>query len=587
MAVVIPVMYLYCLILLLAVGTAFLFGFIRVYQNGSHSVAGALTKIAALNTTFTFALISFSVFVGTLSLYWFSHSLALNYIFVGLFLSIVLCATLHYNNFDTIGFILCVSANLLFVLCSLYCMSASYDGSFDGRTYHQTAVYYLKNGWIPGKEQLFIRWCNEYPKAPWIWEALVYKIGGGIEGGKSINCLAAYGLFNLALYSALRLNAKIITSFIFAALAVCNPVLITQFFTFYTDGLLYVFFVSIVLLVSLLLLESAGDKRFIISILLLIIPFAANIKFTGMIYVYSILGLACAFSIVKKQKTSLFTIGRITILSLLLSVMAVGYNPYWSNVINGKHPFHPLLGSSKIDIMIMNRPQYMNENNPFYNFVSSLLSKVSNNRDLLEPELRNPLQLKVFQEIKLINLETRTNGFGPHFILCFITSLVLIVYSVCKKWPSRPGKRQLVFILLAIIITTVGNREAWWARYVPHLWFIVPLVLISPPFSRFFSIARVIVVLLCFVTSIPVIYYTFERNHETMVSFKQGIEMIKSAKKNIVVFSQMNDFDTALKALLEDNDLPFIYAAPTDKLKPLFVYKERHKKWVVVCQKID
>jgi hypothetical protein len=49
----------------------------------------------------------------------------------------------------------------------------------------------------------------------------------------------------------------------------------------------------------------------------------------------------------------------------------------------------------------------------------------------------------------------------------------------------------------------------------------------------------------------------------------------------------MNHFDTALKALLEDNDLPFIYAASTDKLDPLFVYKKRHNKWVVVCQKIN
>jgi hypothetical protein len=579
--------FFYCIVLFLAFGITLLCGFIWMCRHGSQSIEATLAILSALNAAFAFTLICVSVLLGALSLYWFLHGLEASYFFAGLCLSTVVCFVLHHKNTGKTGFLLCLVANVLFVLFSIFFMSSFYDSSFDGRTYHQTAVYYLKNGWIPGNEQIFIRWCNEYPKAPWIWGALVYALGGSIEGGKSINCLAVYALFNLALHFSLRLNRTVTTSFIFATLAIVNPVVITQFFTFYTDGLLYTFFMSMVLLVSLLLLQSAKDRWFIIALLLLMIPFTANIKFTGIIYAYLTLGLACVFAVVRKQKAPLLAIVRISILSIVLSVIIVGYNPYWSNVLSGKHLFHPLSGSSNIDIMTMNRPRYMNVSNPLYNFISSLLSKVSNDRDLSTPELRNPLQLKVFQEIKSINLETRTNGFGPHIILWFIASLVLLGYAACKKWPSRPGKTQLVFILLAIIMSTISNREAWWARYVPHVWFIIPLVLVSPPFSRLFSIVRMMVIVACLATSIPVIYYTIDRNQATTLSLKQGIEAIKSAKNNIVVFSQMKHFDTALKALLEDNDLPFIYASPADKLKPLYVYKERQKKRVVVCQKID
>jgi len=397
---VISVHYFHGMLLSLAFGTILLGGLAVVYRGGGQSVADALVTLTAFNTTFTFALICISVPLGALWLYWVSHGLEAGCFFAGLGLSAVVCFLLHFKGTEKTGLVLCLASNLLFVLFSIFFMSAFYDSSFDGRTYHQTSVYYLKNGWLPHKEQLFIRWCNEYPKAPWIWEALVYRLGGSIEAGKSINCLAVYALFNLAFYFSLRLRCSIIISRMFASLAVLNPVVITQFFSFYTDGLLYVFLACIVLLASLLLHESPKNKRFLIGMLLLIIPFAANIKFTGMIYAYLVLGLACVFAVAKRQKASLRAIVGIGILSLVLSIMVVGYNPYWTNVLQGKHLFHPLLGHRKIDIMTMNRPRYMNEHNPCYNFAASLLSRVSDNRDLREPEWRNPLQLSAFREIK-------------------------------------------------------------------------------------------------------------------------------------------------------------------------------------------
>ena len=162
----------------------------------------------------------------------------------------------------------------------------------------------------------------------------------------------------------------------------------------------------------------------------------------------------------------------------------------------------------------------------------------------------------------------------------------MIGYSAYRKWPIGQNKIPLVFIFLSIAFATVSNKEAWWARYVPHLWFLTALVLVGPSFSRFDRIVRTIVIVLCLTTSIPTTYYTFERNYKTTLSLKKGIDYIKSKKNNIVVFSQMKFFDISLKALLEDNDIPFIYAKPTDKLRALFVYKLRGNKRVVVCRKI-
>jgi hypothetical protein len=229
----------------------------------------------------------------------------------------------------------------------------------------------------------------------------------------------------------------------------------------------------------------------------------------------------------------------------------------------------------------------MNEHNPFYNFASSLLSKVGDNTSLRAPEWRNPLQLSALKEIKSLYIDTRTNGFGPYFVLSLALSILLLVYSACKTWPAGEKKTPLLYMMLAIFFTTVCNKEAWWARYVPHLWFTAALTLIGPSFSKLFSMTRTTIIILCLTTSVLTMYYTVEWNRKATITLQQGIEKIKSAKNNIVVFSQMNDFDTALKALLEDNGLAFVYAAPTDTLVPLFVYKKRFNQVVAVCQKIN
>jgi hypothetical protein len=271
----------------------------------------------------------------------------------------------------------------------------------------------------------------------------------------------------------------------------------------------------------------------------------------------------------------------------VLSIGFFGSNPYLSNITNGRHIFHPLLGNKKVDIMTMNRPQYMNENNPLYNFAASMLSKVSNNKTLLKPELRNPFQLKVFTEIKLIDLETRTNGFGPYFVVALMLSIIAIVYYACKKWPENQDKIPVVFILLLIVFAAALNKEAWWARYVPHLWFLTALVLVIPSLSRVNKITKTIVLVIGLTTSIPTIYYTIERNYEVTTILKHGINLLQREKNNLVVYSQMRTFETSLKALLEDNDIPFSYAMWGDNLRPLLLYKVRGDKQVVVCKQVN
>ncbi|GEM_PF-5466437 len=122
---------------------------------------------------------------------------------------------------------------------------------------------------------------------------------------------------------------------------------------------------------------------------------------------------------------------------------------------------------------------------------------------------------------------------------------------------------------------------------MPLLWFVTALVFLCPAFSKWFSVTRTIILVLCLTTALPAAYFTARKDLQATRVLRQGIEKIKHAKHPVVVFSQMKHFDTALKALFEDNGLSFVPAAPTDTLVPLFVYKKRLDKLVVVCQKID
>lgn len=83
---------------------------------------------------------------------------------------------------------------LIIVIFSICSLSAHFlfDLSWDGQTYHQTAILQLHDGWNPYYATLSNTvqhsiWANHYPKASWIMAATILNFTNSIEASKCIN----------------------------------------------------------------------------------------------------------------------------------------------------------------------------------------------------------------------------------------------------------------------------------------------------------------------------------------------------------------------------------------------------------------
>ncbi|OGC69570.1 hypothetical protein A2415_03275 [candidate division WWE3 bacterium RIFOXYC1_FULL_39_7] len=126
-------------------------------------------------------------------------------------------------------------------------LSNTYDTSWDGQGYHQTAVIALSQGWNPVREksislkqelpsQIF---AEGYPSALWEIEATVYALTGRINSAKVANFAA--GFISLVLLYILfkKINFGTYIASIMSLLIVIQPVYIMQLLTFMQDSFGY------------------------------------------------------------------------------------------------------------------------------------------------------------------------------------------------------------------------------------------------------------------------------------------------------------------------------------------------------------
>ena len=375
-----------------------------------------------------------------------------------------------------------------------------YDHSWDGRAYHQIGIYYLANGWNPVYQKMaevtelgvFLSheiWVEHYLKFAEIAAACIYKAFGFIEIGKAINYIFAFACFLYGVQVLLKLPYITITrAFLFAFLLAFCPVVLVQISTYYLDGLLCCALCMVFL--GILDLEIQPTKaKYCLFILALVAT--ASIKLTGVAYAgfvgiaYLVYKFIC-FGL--KESKPLIIVG---IMSAFVIALC-NFNPFFTNLIDSKHPGYPLLGKNKIDIITGQQPQNFKDFNRFEKMFYSLFSKTYNGRDTTEFKI--PF-FKTSGE-HLVGTDTRVAGFGYYFggiiILC-----MLFVFIHYKE--LRTHSKALLAITL-VLGSVFINPESWWARYAPQLW-IVPFILLIASYGLggsynkpFRSLFRVLVI---------------------------------------------------------------------------------------------
>ncbi|HEY9249759.1 MAG TPA: hypothetical protein VIO38_11530, partial [Rariglobus sp.] len=240
------------------------------------------------------------------------------------------------------------------LLAALLVSNAFFDGSSDTIGYHKPGVLQLLDGWNPYRNASMgpdlSYWTVVYPKASWICGAQLTALTGRLECSKAVNLLALVAAGCVAwrfLHPRLPQHPRV--AVLASILVALNPVAVAQCTTFYVDGLL-------ASLLTILLLDLAGlvaDGRsradwFEIAVCSVLL---ANLKFTGLVYA----GLAWFFAGLLLWRFQGFGAARrfagIGALVLLPAILLFGKTPYLDNLNAGRHLFHPLMGSGKIDFM--------------------------------------------------------------------------------------------------------------------------------------------------------------------------------------------------------------------------------------------
>lgn len=367
-----------------------------------------------------------------------------------------------------------------------------YDLSWDGQTYHQEAVYQLAHGWNPIWDAPLplwhrdIEWINSYPKGTWIIGAVIHLSRQQIESAKLLSPALMTAAFLLGYAACRSLSLKRGMSGLVATLAALSPVALCQLPSFYVDGVLGSL---LTLLLSLAVLYVKQPRGRYLLAMVAALGLLCVVKFTGI--VYSVVFAFCLILFVLlRLRTRLRAVLITQTLGIAFGVLFLGFQPYVTNVYAGRHPFHPLAGKHKLDMMAEQLGPAFTAQPRLVMFTQSVFSVSSNDRQW--PRWKIPFAVERQELHEFVIPDVRIGGFGPWFGGALLVSgvglLTLFVTQLrTPKLPSsRREKRQRIsdslrigsLVLLGIFGSCLINPALWWARYVPQLWLIPVIVLV-------------------------------------------------------------------------------------------------------------
>jgi hypothetical protein len=381
-------------------------------------------------------------------------------------------------------------AIVMILVISILLVMPFYDISFDGQWYHQEAVYQMARGWDPFKRDFpdnTIRngsfWFNHYAKGIEIFQAGIYLLTGKIESGKATGLILATGSFFLCLYflDLLQKFSRIKAIWISLLLAF-SPLVVVQLLTFCNDGQMSSLLLYAIVTSLLVILEY---RKFLLILLFSVIICALNVKFTAILYIAFFMAALLIILFIQKKvylRPVLFSV----VLSGILGICFIGFNPYVTNYLHAGHPLYPLMGKNKVDIMTAEYPISWRPMNRIQKLFLSLFTHTDDLNLSVDPDPDIPLKIPfTFTKTDVhnsVNPQVTMAGFGALFSGILLLSLILLAFIITKPFP--PGKR---FLLGALLITLSGSilimEEAWSARYVPQFWFIPLIIALGSGYS--------------------------------------------------------------------------------------------------------
>ncbi len=342
--------------------------------------------------------------------------------------------------------------------------NAVLDLSWDGLGYHQPAIDDLRHGLNPVYER-FTRIYNEhYPKATWYFGATVYHALHDIQFAKVYQFVL---LFAALCYGQHVFRRQSLPVRLLAALACLNPVALCQLFTFYVDGALASLSAICVFYAWRQFTAGADDADGPGSaehaLLLMALISLTNLKFTGLVYSLIVLGFLWLWLWRRRSFRAARRFALALAVPALCGMLVVGYSPYVTNLLQGKHIFHPLAGPEKEDILSYHSPKGFTNMDRFRKLALGLAARSGHYNFKRAVELKPPFFVTAEEWAAYESPDLRIGGFGPLFSgILLVALLVAIRYPAGLSWWT-------IALLLGL---TLVNPESWWARYVPFFWLL-------------------------------------------------------------------------------------------------------------------
>ncbi|CAG7639204.1 hypothetical protein PAESOLCIP111_04020 [Paenibacillus solanacearum] len=375
-------------------------------------------------------------------------------------------------------FVISAACSALVFAVSFLLSGYFYDLSYDGQAYHQETMIHLAGGWNPVyDEPLSVPtghslWMNHYARASEIAATAFYKATGLLEHSKLFNALllVASGCLSFSALSALRPGNSAVVSAAVAVLLALNPVSVYQVFSFYVDGMLASLLLCLLALGALLFVRGGWLP---VTAYTLALMMTINIKFTAIGYAGVLTAGLIVALYMSEQFGKLKRVFTVALAGTIIGVVLIGYNPYVTNTLRFGHPFYPVAGEEKIDVVKNFTPRNLEQMNPLEQIGASYFAVTTGNSTEKKPtKFKMPFTFSGNELTAFAEPDVAVSGFGPLFSGVLLLSLIVLVLA----FRSRSGPALAATAVIALlIVSAVINPAAWWARYVPQLW-AVPLI---------------------------------------------------------------------------------------------------------------
>jgi hypothetical protein len=148
--------------------------------------------------------------------------------------------------------------------------------------------------------------------------------------------------------------------------------------------------------------------------------------------------------------------------------------------VNHHHPFYPLAGEQKIDLLETFRPSNIQNKNRIEQLAISLFSATVFADAYNAPtQIKTPFSVTKYEIERYAFAGVMIGGYGVWFSGILILSILLAVHII---FVNRKQLSKLIIpgvIISTLFISVIINPACWWARYVPQLWIIPIIVIIS------------------------------------------------------------------------------------------------------------